>query len=75
MCNRLLAVLAAITVFSLVAVEATSVQEVITQSQAFSSGFATCRAIGQVAIGLFGTLRCDGMRASRPARTITSARL
>jgi hypothetical protein len=62
MCNRLLAVLAAITVLSLAVVETTSAQQVITQSQAFSNGYGTCRDIGHVAIGLFGTLRCDGMR-------------
>ena len=51
----------------LAAVETTSAQEVITQSQASGSGFATCQATGQVAIGLFGTLRCDGMGRSRRA--------
>jgi hypothetical protein len=61
MCNRLPAVVAAITVFSLAAVEATSAQEVVTRSQAFRNGFATCRAIGQVALAysaLYGVTGC-----------------
>jgi hypothetical protein len=61
MCNRLLAVLTAITVLSMAVVETASAQQALTQSQAFSAGYATC-PIRQVAIGLFGTLRCDGMR-------------
>ena len=61
MCNRLLAVLTAITILSMAVVETASAQQALTQSQAFSAGYATC-PIRQVAIGLFGTLRCDGMR-------------
>jgi hypothetical protein len=51
MCNRLLAVLTAITVLSMAVVETGSAQQALTQSQAFSAGYATC-PVRQVAIGL-----------------------
>ena len=50
-----------ITVLSMTNVETASAQQALTQSQAFSAGYANC-PIKQIAIGLFGTLGCDGMR-------------
>jgi hypothetical protein len=66
MCNRLLAVLTAITVLSMAVVETGSAQQALTQSQAFSAGYATC-PVRQVAIGLlvlYGVTVCSRMLPS-----------